>query len=86
MISRMMSRLVEKAEAIAAQKNVPVLERLTMMMLALNVSDGNFGQELLKQIHKPQNALMHQKIPHAWNLYPPIVCRLTVGLILALRK
>ena len=57
MISRMMSRLVEKAEAIAAQKNVPVLERLTMMMLALNVSDGNFGQELLKQ--KPQNALMH---------------------------
>lgn len=34
MISRMMGRLVEKAEAIAAQKNVPVLERLTMMMLA----------------------------------------------------
>ena len=62
MISRMMSRLVEKAEVIAVQKNIPVLERLTMMMLSLNVSDGNFGQELLKQIHKPQNALMHQKM------------------------
>lgn len=62
MISRMMSRLVEKAQAIAAQKSVPVLQRLTMMMLSLNVSDGNFGQELLKQMHKPQNALMHQKM------------------------
>ena len=62
MISRMMSRLIEKAEVIAVQKNIPVLERLTMMMLSLNVSDGNFGQELLKQIHKPQNALMHQKM------------------------
>ena len=74
MISRMMSRLVEKAEAIAAQKNVPVLERLTMMMLALNVSDGNFGQELLKQIHKPQNALMHQKMEKSLlsGIYPII--------------
>ena len=62
MISRIMSRLIEKVEVIAVQKNIPVLERLTMMMLSLNVSDGNFGQELLKQIHKPQNALMHQKM------------------------
>ena len=62
MISRMMSRLIEKAEVIAVQKNIPVLERLTMMMLSLNVSDGNFGQELLKQIHKLQNALLHQKM------------------------
>lgn len=59
MISRMMSQLVEKAQAITAQKSVPVLQRLTMMMLSLNVSDGKFGQELLKQMHKPQNALMH---------------------------
>lgn len=62
MISRMMNRLIERAEAIAAQKSVPVLQRLTMMMLSLNVSNGNFGQELLKQMHKPQNALMHQKM------------------------
>lgn len=61
-ISRMMNRLLEKAEAIVAQKEVPVLQRLTMMMLSLNVSDGDVGKELLKQMHKPQNALMHQKM------------------------
>lgn len=62
MVSRTTSRLIEKAEAVAAQKNIPVLERFTMMMLSLDVGDGNFGQELLRQIHKPQNALMHQKM------------------------
>lgn len=62
MISRMTKRLVENAEAIAAQKDVPVLQRFTMMMLSLNVSDDSFGQELLAQAHKPQNALMHQKM------------------------
>lgn len=62
MITRMTFRLVEKAEAIVAQKNVPVLQRFIMMMLSLNVSGDSFGQELLKQMHKPQNALMHQKM------------------------
>lgn len=62
MINRMTNRLIEKAEAIAAQKNIPVLQRFTMMMLSLNVSADNFGQELLAQAHKPQNALMHQKM------------------------
>lgn len=62
MISRMTNRLIEKAGAIAAQKEVPVLQRLTMLLRSLNVSDGNLGQELLAQAHKPQNALMHQKM------------------------
>lgn len=61
-ISRMMDSLIEKAKAVVEQKDIPVLQRLTMMMLSLNVSDGAFGQELLKQMHKPQNALMHQKM------------------------
>jgi hypothetical protein len=39
-----------------------VLQRLTMMMFALNVSGGNIGHEILEQVHKPQNALMHQKM------------------------
>ena len=59
-INRMMDRLIVKAKTIVAQKDVPVLQRLTMMMLSLSVSD-NLGQELLEQAHKPQNALMHQK-------------------------
>ena len=60
-INRMMDRLIVKAKTIVAQKDVPVLQRLTMMMLSLSVSD-NLGQELLEQAHKPQNALMHQKM------------------------
>lgn len=62
MIERVMNRLVENAKAVVAQKDVPVMQRLTMMMLSLNLGGGSFGQELLKQMHKPQNALMHQKM------------------------
>lgn len=62
MIDRTMNRLIEKAQEIVNQKDVPVLQRLTMMMLSLNVSEGNFNQGILEQVHKPQNALMHQKM------------------------
>lgn len=62
LIDRMTEQILEKAKSIVWQKDMPVLHRFTMMMLALNISDGNFGHEILKQVHKPQNALMHQKI------------------------
>lgn len=62
MIDRTMNRLIEKAQEIVNQKDVPVLQRLTMMMLSLNVREGNFNQGILEQVHKPQNALMHQKM------------------------
>lgn len=62
MISRVISRMVTQAEEIADRKEIPLLQRLTMMMLSLNVSEGKFGQELLTQAHKPQNALMRQKM------------------------
>lgn len=61
MIERMTGSLVAKASELAARKDVPVLQRLTSMMLALNVSNG-LGHEILEQVHKPQNALMHQKM------------------------
>lgn len=61
MIDRMTGRLVEKAADIAKKKEIPVLRRLTMMMLALNVNEP-LGQEIMEQVHKPQNALMHQKM------------------------
>ena len=61
MIDRMTGRLVEKAAALLAKKEIPVLTRLTMMMTALNVN-GSLGQEIMEQVHKPQNALMHQKM------------------------
>lgn len=82
MISRMTFRLVEKAEAVAAQKNVPVLQRFVMMMLSLNVGGDSFGQELLKQMHKPQNALMHQKMEKSMlsGLVPVIVGLINEGI------
>ena len=61
MIGRMTGSLVAKASEIAKDKDVPVLQRLTRMMMAWNV-DGNLGHEIMAQVHKPQNALMHQKM------------------------
>lgn len=61
MIERMTGRLIAKASEIVKKKEIPVLQRITMTMMSLNVS-GGIGQEIMKQIHKPQNALMHRKI------------------------
>lgn len=61
MTERMTKHLIEKADGIYRKKEIPVLQRLTIMMMALNV-EGNLGQEVMEQIHKPQNALLHQKI------------------------
>lgn len=61
MIDRMTGSLAANASEIAAKKDVPVLQRLTQMMLSLNVNN-DLGHEILEQVHKPQNALMHQKM------------------------
>lgn len=61
MIERITEGLMKKAAGIAGQKELPVLQRLTGMMLALNV-DNELGREIMEQVHKPQNALMHQKM------------------------
>ncbi len=61
MIERITGGLVRQASGIAGKKDVPVLQRLTMTMLALNV-DNDLGHEIMEQVHKPQNALMHQKM------------------------
>lgn len=62
MIDRTTKQLVDKAKDIVYQKDVPVFERFTSMILTLNISNSSFGNEILRQVHKPQNALMHQKI------------------------
>ena len=61
MIDRMIGQMLVKAKVLAGQKEIPVLGRLTMMIQALQVS-GDYGDAIMEQIHKPQNALMHQKI------------------------
>lgn len=61
MIERISKQLIERATDIFNKKDIPVLQRLTMMMMALNV-DGSLGQEVMEQVHRPQNALLHQKM------------------------
>lgn len=62
MIDRTTKQLVDKAKGIVYQKDVPVFERFTSMILTFNISNSSFGNEILRQVHKPKNALMHQKI------------------------
>lgn len=60
-IERINSRLMAKAAEIAENREIPVLVRLTGAIQALNVNTG-IGREVMEQVHKPQNALMHQKM------------------------
>ena len=60
-IGRITSRLIENAGEIVRKKELPVLERLTKAILSLNV-ESEIGYEIMEQVHRPQNALMHQKM------------------------
>lgn len=60
-INRMSGQLLWKASEIVADKSKGVLDRLTEAILALNVNS-QLGQEVMEQMHKQQNALMHQKM------------------------
>lgn len=63
MIERLTNQLVAKASVIALDESIPVLERLTRTILSLNV-DNELGDMIMEQIHRPQNALMHQKLEY----------------------
>lgn len=76
-ISRLTRQLLEKAKKLIEKKNVPLSQQLTLIMLKLNVSCGNFNHKILEQVHKPQNALMHQKIQaHLLSELTPLVSTL----------
>ena len=60
-IDRYSNKVIEEAQAVAGQKEVPVIERLLLAITSLNVS-GAVSEELMTHIHQPQNALMHQKV------------------------
>lgn len=60
-VDRMGRERIAQAAAIIANREIPLLERLTASVLALNVDSG-VGVEMLAQMHKPQNALLHQKM------------------------
>lgn len=60
-IERMIEGMTAKAREIGGRKEIPVLQRFTMMLMVFHGSSG-VRQEILLQVHKPQNALMHQKM------------------------
>lgn len=60
-IERMTGQMLAKAKNLVSQKEIPVLKRLTLMIKALNLND-DYGYVIMEQIHKPQNALLHQKM------------------------
>ncbi|MBP3460284.1 MAG: TetR/AcrR family transcriptional regulator [Lachnospiraceae bacterium] len=60
-IERITGQLMAEAEKIVRDQELPLLERLTKAILSLNV-DTKIGYEVMEQVHRPQNALMHQKM------------------------
>lgn len=66
LIERTNATILHAAQQIAEDKSIPVIERILRAVMALNISsaDGS-STEIMEHIHKPQNALMHQKIQKA---------------------
>lgn len=61
MIDRLTQALAARGAGVLDRKDIPVLQRLTLMMQSLQVNNA-LGHEIMSQVHKPQNALMHQKM------------------------
>lgn len=75
-VERIRREKITEAAAIVADRKIPILERLTGSVLALNI-EGEVGVEVLEQIHKPQNALLHQKIQERIvNGVAPVIAKL----------
>lgn len=73
LIERYSNRLLGAAQEIAVDKSISVVERLIRVIMAMNLSGGS-SKEIMEHIHKPQNALMHQKIQKViFNKVPPIL-------------
>lgn len=60
-IGRMIGQMLVRAKELVGRRELSVLQRLTLMIRTLQIHEG-WGDALMEQIHKPQNALMHQKI------------------------
>lgn len=64
LIERYLVRLLTLAREIAADKSLPVNERIISVIMSMNINRGS-GKEMIEQMYKPQNALMHQKTQKA---------------------
>ena len=61
LIERYSDRLLGAAQEVAADKTIPLVDRIIRVVMSMNLSGGS-SEEIMEHIHRPQNALMHQKI------------------------
>lgn len=80
-IERIINQMTLKATTIADNRSIPILERITMTIMSLNI-ESVLKTEVLEQMHKPQNALMHQKAQEMTltNINPIIVNLVKEGI------
>lgn len=64
LIERYSNQVLEAAKAVAADRSIPVKERVMQTIMALNMQRAG-GAEIIRQAHRPQNALMHEKLQSA---------------------
>lgn len=62
-IERQSGRMLAEARKIAEDRSIPAPERMIRVVMALKIEDtkGTGGKDMIEHLHKPQNALMHQK-------------------------
>ena len=61
LVDRMTRQSISRAKTVISDRTVPLLERLSSAVMSLSLDSGA-GAEVFEQIHKPQNALLHQKM------------------------
>ncbi|BCJ93817.1 TetR family transcriptional regulator [Anaerocolumna cellulosilytica] len=61
LIERLNQQILTSASKIAGDKSISLEEKLIRVILSLNIS-GDESKEIIEHMHKPQNALMHQKM------------------------
>ncbi|WP_394139908.1 TetR/AcrR family transcriptional regulator [Cytobacillus oceanisediminis] len=61
LIERYNNHLLGVAKEISKDKRIPIIERIIRVVMSMNLRGGS-SKEIMEHIHKPQNALMHQKI------------------------
>ena len=62
-IERQSERMLAAARKTAEDRSIPVPERMLRVVMALKLegAQGEGGRDMIEHLHKPQNALMHQK-------------------------
>lgn len=64
LVERSTNQLFTAAKKVAADQTIPVYQRFVQTVLALRL-DTSDDDTMMDYVHKPQNALMHQKIQTA---------------------